>query len=60
MGDSQSRHVRIELWRLAYQVTDESYAAAEYGATQDSVLALHDNSAYLQHVLEQSLIPDLG
>ena len=56
----QSRHVRIEFGGvLAYQVTDESYAAAEYGATQGGVLAHHDNSAYLQHVLEQSLIPDL-
>ena len=56
----QSRHVRIEFGGvLAHQVTDESYAAAEYGATQGGVLAHHDNSAYLQHVLEQSLIPDL-
>ena len=56
----QSRHVRIEFGGvLAYQVTDESYAAAEYDATQCGVLAHHDNSAYLQHVLEQSLIPDL-
>ena len=56
----QSRHVRIEFGGvLAYQVTDESYAAAEYGAAQGGVLARHDKSAYLQHVLEQSLIPDL-
>ena len=56
----QSRRVRIEFGGvLAYQVTDESYADAEYGETQGGVLARHDDSAYLQHVLEQSLIPDL-
>ena len=56
----QSRHVRIEFGGvLAYQVTDESYAGAEYGTAQGGVLARHDKSAYLQHVLEQSLIPDL-
>ena len=56
----QSRRVRIEFGGvLAYQVTDESYADAEYGATQGGVLARHDGSTYLQHVLDQSLIPDL-
>ena len=56
----QSRHVRLEFGHvLTYQVTDESYAAAETGETEGKVLASHTGSAYLKHVLEQSLIHDL-
>ena len=56
----QSRRVLLQFGSvLAYQVTDESYAAAETGKTEGGVLALHTGSAYLQHVLEQTLIPDL-
>lgn len=55
-----SRHVRVEFTRvLAYQVTDESYAASEYGETQGGVLSRHTGSAYFKHMLDQSLIPDL-
>ena len=56
----QSRHVRLEFGHvLTYQVTDESYAAPETGETEGGVLARHIGSAYLQHVLDQTLIPDL-
>jgi len=56
----QSRRVQIKFSNvLAYQVTDESYWASE---NQDGIkkkfLCMHNNSEYLQYVMENSIIKE--
>ena len=44
---------------MAYQVTDESYWASENqdGITKN-ILCMHNNSEYLQYVMENSIIKE--
>ena len=56
----QSRRVKIKFSNvLAYQVTDESYCASEYqdGMTKN-ILCMHNNSKYLQYIMENSIIKE--
>ena len=56
----QSRRVKIKFSNvLAYQVTDESYWASEYqdGITKN-ILCVHNNSKYLQYIMENSIIKE--
>ena len=56
----QSRRVQIKFSNvLAYQVTDESYWASEYqdGITKN-ILCVHNNSKYLQYIMENSIIKE--
>ena len=56
----QSRRVKIKFSNvLAYQVTDESYCASEYqdGITKN-ILCVHNNSKYLQYIMENSIIKE--
>ena len=56
----QSRRVQIKFSNvLAYQVTDESYWASEYqdGITKN-ILCMHNNSKYLQYIMENSIIKE--
>ena len=56
----QSRRVQIKFSNvLAYQVTDESYCASEYqdGMTKN-ILCMHNNSKYLQYIMENSIIKE--
>ena len=57
---SQSRRVRVQFSNvLAYQVTDESYDNADPGQVDGQILCKHTGSAYLQYVLQNTLIEDL-
>ena len=56
----QSRRVQMKFSNvLAYQVTDESYWAGENqdGITKN-ILCMHNNSEYLQYVMENSIIKE--
>ena len=56
----KSRRVQIKFSNvLAYQVTDESYWASEYqdGITKN-ILCMHNNSKYLQYIMENSIIKE--
>ena len=56
----QSSRVQIKFSNvLAYQVTDESYWASEYqdGITKN-ILCMHNNSKYLQYIMENSIIKE--
>jgi len=59
----QSRRVRIQFSNvLVYQVTDESYGASDLGKTKEvdgKTLCHHNESAYLQYVLQSTLIEHL-
>ena len=56
----QSRRVQIKFSNvLAYQVTDESYWASEYqDRTTKNILCMHNNSKYLQYIMENSIIKE--
>ena len=57
---NQSRRVRVQFSNvLAYQVTDESYDNADPGQVDGQILCKHTGSAYLQYVLQNTLIEDL-
>ncbi len=57
---NQSRRVRVQFSNvLAYQVTDESYDNADSGQVDGQILCKHTGSAYLQYVLQNTLIEDL-
>ena len=59
----QNRRVRIQFSNvLVYQVTDESYGASDLGKTKEidgKTLCHHNESAYLQYVLQNTLIEHL-
>ncbi len=56
----QSRRVQIKFSNvLAYQVTDESYWASEnQDVITKNILCMHNNSEYLQYVMENSIIKE--
>jgi len=58
-----SRRVRVKFLNvLAYQVTDESYGSAETGENEEvdgRILNRHRGSAYLQYVLQSTLVKHL-
>ena len=56
----QSRRVQIKFSNvLAYQVTDESYWASEnQDGIKKNILCMHNNSEYLQYVMENSIIKE--
>jgi len=56
----QSRRVQIKFSNvLAYQVTDESYWASEnQDVITKNILCMHNNSEYLQYVIENSIIKE--
>ena len=57
---NQSRRVRVQFSNvLAYQVTDESYDNADPGQVDGQILCKHTGSAYLQYILQNTLIEDL-
>ena len=57
---NQSRRVRVQFSNvLAYQVTDESYESGDPGQVEGQILCKHTGSAYLQYVLQNTLIEDL-
>ena len=57
---NQSRRVRVHFSNvLAYQVTDESYKSGDPGQIDGQILCKHTGSAYLQYVLQNTLIEDL-
>ena len=57
---NQSRRVRVQFSNiLAYQVTDESYDNTDPGQVDGQILCKHTGSAYLQYILQNTLIEDL-
>ena len=56
----QSRRVQMKFSNvLAYQVTDESYWASEnQDVITKNILCMHNNSEYLQYVMENSIIKE--
>ena len=59
----KSKRIRVRFSHvLAYQITDESYCAAEQGQINQvggRVLCQYADSAYLEYVIKNSLISDL-
>lgn len=59
----ESKRIRVRFSHvLAYQITDESYCAAEQGQINQvggRVLCQYADSAYLEYVIKNSLISDL-
>jgi len=58
--NDRSKKVNITFHQvLAHQVIDESYSVPEDGKIYGKILCLHDKSAYLKYVIDNSLVSQL-
>jgi hypothetical protein len=56
----KSKKVNIKFLKvLAHQIVDESFAVQEEGKIDGNVLCLHHGSAYLQYLIDNSLVSQL-
>ena len=60
VGITGSKKVNITFYHvLAHQVIDESYSVPEDGKIEGKILCLHQKSAYLKYLIDNSLVSQL-